>query len=273
VIGPANDDFEDAVVLSGPIGTTTGTNVDADAQPGEPVHAGVGGGASVWWKWEAPINGRARLDTAGSSFDTVLAVYRGSAVDQLAEVVSNDDALGVQSEVKFQATRGQTYRIAVDGFSGAEGTITLNFDLEGQGQSTNDNFAQARVLRGRKGSARGTNRGATAEFGEPIHAGVGGGKSVWWRWRAPVTGRMTFTTIGSNYDTVLAIYRGRRINLLREVASNDDGPGGLDLQSLVTFKARRGKVYRIAVDGFQDAEGDIRLTFRRGRPRPSIAAR
>jgi hypothetical protein len=207
----------------------------------------------------------------------VLAVYVGSEVDRLSEVASNDDAPGsAQSAVEFQTDRGQTYSIAVDGFSGAEGTVALDFELEGQGEGINDNFVQARVLRGRSGAANGTNRGATAEFGEPIHAGVDGGKSVWWRWRAPLRGVVTFTTIGSNFDTVLAVYTRGRIERLREIASNDDGPGGLGLQSLVTFEARRGQVYRIAVDGFQGSEGDIRLTYSRVSPEPptsSVAAR
>ena len=67
---PFNDDFGDAVLLAGASGSETGSNVAATAQPGEPTHAGVGGGSSVWWRWEAPQSGTATLSTFGSDFDT-----------------------------------------------------------------------------------------------------------------------------------------------------------------------------------------------------------
>ena len=43
--------------------------------------AGREGGASVWWTWTAPASGRAVVTTRGSSFDTLLGVYTGTAVD------------------------------------------------------------------------------------------------------------------------------------------------------------------------------------------------
>ncbi len=263
---PANDDFADAIILSGTTASSTGTNRNATSEPGEPVHAGLGGGSSVWWRWTAPVSGRVRIDTRNSNFDTVLAVYRGSRLGRLREVASNDDARGTrQSAVTFQAQVGRIYRIAVDGYGGDEGDIALNLAVTESVRVRNDNFNRAIRLRGRSGRVTGTNRGATAQRGEPVHAGVGGGKSVWWKWRAPRSGRVTFSTRGSNFDTVLAVYRGSRLRRLREVASNDDVMGRL--QSAVTFRARRGRIYRIAVDGYRGAEGDIILSFRQGRGR------
>jgi hypothetical protein len=106
----------------------------------------------------------------------------------------------------------------------------------------------------------GSNQGATSQPGEPVHAGVGGGKSVWWRWRAPASGDTMIATVGSDFDTVLAVYRGGRVRNLSEIASNDDGEG-LGLQSMVRFDAQAGVNYRIAVDGFNGAEGNITLMF------------
>ena len=67
------------------------------------------------------------IDTAGSDFDTLLAVYTGSSVDGLTVVASNDDAIGLQSEVSFTAQQGGAYHIAVDGYSGATGTVALGW--------------------------------------------------------------------------------------------------------------------------------------------------
>ena len=94
----------------------------------------------------------------------------------------------------------------------------------------NDRFGRAIRLRGRSGRVTGTNVGATSQAGEPTHAGWGGGSSVWWKWRAPRTERVVFSTDGSDFDTVLAIYTGGRVARLRERASNDDG-AGVGLQS------------------------------------------
>ena len=66
--------------------------------------------------------------------------------------------------------------------------------------------------------------------------------------------------MGSDFDTVLAVYQGRPVRALTEIASNDDSPG-LGVQSLVRFEAEEGVTYRIAVDGFQGAEGNITLMF------------
>jgi subtilisin family serine protease len=257
---PFNDDFADAVLLAGASGSVTGSNSGATAQPREPNHANLGGGRSVWWRWRAPQDGTATLSTLGSDFDTVLAVYTGPGVGRLTEVAKNDDSGDLlQSWVEFQATGGTTYHVAVDGYAGAEGNIVLSYELDAAG-GNNDNFGRAIVLTGAVGVTTGSNQGATAQPGELVHAGVGGGRSVWWRWRAPASGDTMFATVGSDFDTVLAVYRGGRLRNLREIASNDDGPG-LGLQSMVRFDAEAGLNYRIAVDGFNGAEGNITLMF------------
>jgi hypothetical protein len=126
-----NDNFANAQVISGNSGTVTGSNVWATKEPGEPNHAGNAGGASVWYRWTPSTSGSATIDTIGSNFDTLLAVYIGSAVNSLTLIASNDDIGGgnLQSRVTFSATAGTTYSIAVDGYGGATGNITLNWSL------------------------------------------------------------------------------------------------------------------------------------------------
>jgi hypothetical protein len=59
------------------------------------------------------------MDTFGSSFDTVLAVYTGNVLSNLVYVTSNDDAddTTLQSQVSFNAVGGTVYDIAVDGYN------------------------------------------------------------------------------------------------------------------------------------------------------------
>jgi hypothetical protein len=129
--GPANDQFANRIALSGASATTTGSNRYATKESGEPAHAGITGGASVWWTWTAPASGTCAIDTAGSAFDTLLGVYTGGAVTGLDEVASNDDAPGLNtSAVSFAATAGTTYQIAVDGYTATtQGAIKLTLAL------------------------------------------------------------------------------------------------------------------------------------------------
>jgi thiol-disulfide isomerase/thioredoxin len=121
---PANDNFADAIQVTGTNFTVHGSNVNATREPGEPNHAHQPGGKSVWWTWQAPQTGYATLSTLGSvssvsgELDTLLGVYRGSVVSNLTEVAYNDDGpIDLTSQVTFHAIAGTTYQIAVDGYS------------------------------------------------------------------------------------------------------------------------------------------------------------
>ena len=266
---PPNDAFVDAVTLVGTSVNTLGWNAGASTEAGEPAHAGNAGGASVWWTWTAPVNGTVTVSTAGSTIDTVLAVYTGTTVDTLTEVASNDnESLGLfTSSVTFQATLGTTYYIAVDGFNygaGADlGGILLSLGVEGS--TLNDDFANRIVQSGPSVSTTGTNAIATLEAGEPMHAGNAGGASVRWTWTAVADGNVTISTAGSNFDTVLGVYTGWDVSALIEVASNDDESAGVTT-SLVTFAAVAGTVYQIAVDGSGGVMGNVQLSIQGASP-------
>jgi subtilisin family serine protease len=127
--GPANDAFANGELLSGTSGSTAGTTVDATKETGEPNHAGNPGGHSVWYRWTAPASGLLTVNLAGSDFDTLLAVYTGTAVNALTSRAANDDFGGPQSRLSVKVTAGSTYRIAVDGKAGAQGAVALSWSL------------------------------------------------------------------------------------------------------------------------------------------------
>lgn len=137
VNGPSanNDNFANAITLSGLSGSTTGNNASATRQSGEPIHyQNVTGNKSVWWRWTPSSTGHARISLSGSGFDTVLAVYTGSSLTGLTQIASNDDSreLGsLQSLVDFEATSGTAYYIAVDTYSSSTtgGSISLAYSL------------------------------------------------------------------------------------------------------------------------------------------------
>jgi hypothetical protein len=126
---PLNDNFANRILLSGEIIVANGNNVDATREVGEPFHWNTTGGKSVWWTWTAPNSGLASINTIGSDFDTLLAVYTGSSVSGLTLVTNNDDAVSVQSVVEFDAIANTTYQIAVDGYGVGADTSTGNIVL------------------------------------------------------------------------------------------------------------------------------------------------
>jgi uncharacterized repeat protein (TIGR01451 family) len=88
----------------------------------------VTGGRSVWWRWTASVAGSVSLDSHGSNFDTLLAVYSGNAVNALTTIAGNDNdgGAGGVSGLTFHAEAGATYHFAIDGKAGASGNLYLN---------------------------------------------------------------------------------------------------------------------------------------------------
>ena len=271
---PVNDSFADALRLTGVGGISRRTTAGATKQPAEPAHAGNRGGASVWYRWQAPTDGQWRFYTPGSAFNTLLGVYTGSGVDALTEVGSSDDVSSTDqtSSVAIVARAGTEYWIAVDGFRSAtgfaaSGNFNLYWELVGPDPAlpSNDDFASARALSGTGGHATATNRTATKQAGEPAHAGSAGGASVWFKWTADATGSVLFDTPGSSFDTLLGVYTGSSIGALQEVAANDDiaynhwWPSGRYRESYVSWPAEQGQTYYIAVDGKAGARGSVYL--------------
>ena len=270
---PANDNFTNAAALSGLPANATGTNVDATTESGEPELTDIVGtpaGRSVWWSWTAPSDGDVTVDTCGSSFDTVLAVYTGGSVEALTPVARNDIAFddcggtdqSGDSKLSFTADSGQVYRIAVDGsvpywLSDMTGSIALA--LNKSPQPANDDFANAAVLTeyaNEQAAVQQTNAGASKETGEPNHAGDAGGHSVWWSWTAPRSGLVYFYACGPAVGTVLAVYTGDSVGALSEVAS---APADIHCGSDLRFRASAGQTYHIAVDGAGGAIGGFYL--------------
>ena len=125
------DDFDQRIPLIGaPVTYVDLQNTGATKETGEPNHAGNTGGKSVWWTWTAPTSGSVTLTTAGSNFRNALAVYTGSAVTNLTGIAANLAGVGTNtSQVTFSAFSGAAYQIAVDGFNGATGSVTLNLSM------------------------------------------------------------------------------------------------------------------------------------------------
>ena len=129
---PSNDNFTNRLTLQGLTVNTNRTNAQATREPDEPIHAQTFGDTSVWFTWTAPTEGAVRFSTEGSSFDTLLGVYTGTTLATLTEVASSDDIdfeAGIfTSAVTFDVQAGEVFQIAVDGFDGEAGQISLHIE-------------------------------------------------------------------------------------------------------------------------------------------------
>ena len=236
---PVHDDFGDAAPIGGLQGAVSGDTSRATHEPGEPEH-GAGAAHSVWYSWTAPTDRRVTFDTTGSAPGTVAAIYRGDGVGALTRV-------GVPgATVAIDASAGSTYRIAVDGPGGA-------FVLGWLGvPPANDAFASATELTGASGELVASNELAAHEAVDPA-----GNHSVWYRWRAPASGRVRWQLGDASFDfPQLWVYTGTNPAHLTMVGSE--------------FDAVAGTEYRIAVSSYyQEETGSFVLTWGDAPPVPA----
>ena len=254
-----NDSFAVPRVLAGSVGAVEQRSWSATKEPNEPSHADNFGGQSVWFRWSAPVSGPVAVRTDGSNFDTLLAVYVGSALGALTPVAKNDNCCpgaldpitGLPyetSRVVFNAFAGTTYMIAVDGHNGGTGALSGTIRLSWDARPPNDGFNAAETISG-TGRWEGFNVGATKQPGEPDHCGNEGGASVWYRWTAPFSESVDVAAagdLGFFYRPCITVYQGSWGALTKVAggfwASNDHFWEA-------TFDATAGTSYLIAVEG------------------------
>ncbi|MCC6232329.1 MAG: hypothetical protein IT580_06765 [Verrucomicrobiales bacterium] len=145
-----------------------------------------------------------------------------------------------------------------------------------QGAAFSDAFGERETVVTAAGELTGTNATATRESGEPRHAHRAGGHSVWIQWVAPADGLAEWSSAGSTFDLVLAIYEVRRegtgFESLRTVVERDDDDSAVPS---LPFPVKAGQTFAIAVDGYGGAVGEIKLTwqlFATGTPIPVLTS-
>ncbi|MBL8898970.1 MAG: hypothetical protein JNM84_15120 [Planctomycetes bacterium] len=202
----------------------------------------------VWFRFTAPSSADYRFETCGSSFDTVIGLYSGSCAS-LTSIACNDDACGFGSSLTASLVRNTTYYLAVAGFNGATGNITVT--VTGGIGYANDECAGALPL------AVGVNApyttiGATTSTAPGAFSCGGGANDAWHSFTAPCDGDWVFETCGSGFDTVVQLYSGT-CGALTSIQCNDDFCG---LQSRVSAPGlTTGQTVYLRVGGFNGAQG------------------
>jgi hypothetical protein len=183
-----------------------------------------------------------------------VVIPTGSATATITIAATDDTLVEATEKVKLTLSTRSGYSV-----NWTRSTATVQI-ADNDVRPVNDAFAKRLVVAA--GTVTGTNVSASRETREPNPAGVSGGKSVWWSWKAPAAGAVSISTAGSSFDTALGVYTGSNVRILRTIATNDDADyeNGVST-SQVTFTAVKGTTYQILVDGYHGAEGDITLNI------------
>jgi hypothetical protein len=206
------------------------------------------GSGDTSFAWEVPYSGRFRFDTEGSSFDTVLAIQDGVCSGK--ELACNDDAAGSSdSEVTLDLIRGQNVTIVVDGYDGAEGSVAAHItevrncpDLELDSSAVPSKLSDdIGTYIDRYTSACG------AMAGSPDFVAT---------FTARASGVYSFSTQGSDFDTVLGVFEGPCGTT--EVACSDDY---MVSTSRVSIGLLAGQEVTVVVDGYGGDQGNFQLSL------------
>ena len=215
---------------------------------------------NIWFCYTASCTGEATVSLAGSSYDTMLAVYDGcECYPTLNDMIECNDDSGNsrQSEIVFDAVAGNQYLIEVGGYALEAGQGRLSVSCEGvqPPPSSKDNCENAKPVGDVKDLAFDTTDATFDGQGLCMRS-----RNIWFCYTATCTGEATVSLAGSSYDTMLAVYDGCECypTLNDMIECNDDA--GNSRQSEIVFDAVAGNQYLIEVGGYALEAGQGRLS-------------
>jgi len=259
--GVGNDDFANAEVVTS--ASFAGTTVGATVEAGEPNVSR--GDASAWYSWTPAEPEMAYVVPMSEGTGTIVHVYRGSSLSDLAEVdisssAGGADAGGDGAAVAVPAIEATSYSIQVVDPVADEAPFSFSLVQPDAGPPANDDFASATSLdtalafaatgSGTDSSAaQGTTAGATVETGEAGPNASAPAHSVWYYVDIPLPGAGGPVTVSLAASPLpnepsglsLVAFTGDNLAGLQQVATST---GGL----LAIPPSTQGRVF-IAVDG------------------------
>ena len=244
VAAPPNDNFAQQQPLPGLEGQLNGTTVGATFEPNEPFSM-FSERASVWYRWVAPVNGRARFSASGRSNSMTLAVYAGSGFGnfQRQRLLENLS----ETSTTFDAVASTPYYIQIA--TQPDSTTPFELSYYQQPAPANDDFARAITLAGSDGQIQLSILGATREAGE---TGLSlSDISVWYRIRPTVSGTARFAASGTEASTV-TVYTGTSVSNLVKVSP---------FISTNPFEVTAGTIYAVRVSGLPRFGGTSSLSY------------
>jgi hypothetical protein len=251
----SNDNMADATVVNSlPFDDAT-KSLGATTEPGEPspncaLYAIEG---TVWYSFTAPADMPVVIDTAGSDFAAVVAVWTADPFGYSQHACNNGFLFSLSTRFAFQATHGVTYLIQVGRnsllYSGAD---RLTIHMEAGVRPANDNFADAAEISAIPSSISADIVAATTEAHEPKSSCAFGPilNTVWYRYTPASDTYVLADTAGSDVASHdLTVYQGPSLGNLTQIACG--WPFGSPSHQLA-FLAKAGQTYYLqaAAEGF-----------------------
>ncbi|MDM8562113.1 hypothetical protein QUF54_02045 [Candidatus Marithioploca araucensis] len=254
-----NDNLADAIEITGEFFYNVQDTKNAMSE--EVTASCAPNGTSVWYQYTPSIDQKVILDTLGSNYDTALSIWTDHP---LTEIACNDDE-GIrdtqQSEIGETLTAGTTYYIRVTGeMDNEEASETRLLVFHATFLPENDDIANAIQIKLPYTSTQNTTY-ATLESSEAISkCGLQESTSVWYEYTPSTKQQVSFSTKGSDYDTVLSIWTGKA-DSLTEWGCNDDAitTDEEEQTSQTSLPLKAKKTYFIKVSGPADKTGNLAL--------------
>jgi hypothetical protein len=284
---PANDLFANRLSVVGNVVTMTGNVAEATSELGEPSIAD-NAGRSLWWTWTPAEDGLLQLSGQGiislfdgETFSTLRllrteALFRQSPVGGWSPPVVLPGSPGAWISGLIPVRAGVAYQVRLDSnectFRPPSNSLPIP-RCQAMGTDLRIEFVVYPVasdsFAGRKSVAEGVtllftrNDDAATEPGEPANPS-GAGRSVWWSWTAPATGRYTVDRIGELLAAV-SFFRGDQLSSLERVADLQVTPlivRPWPSPPSLTFAIRSGEVLALRGDALPGQRTNAPIAFR-----------
>lgn len=198
-----------------------------------------GAGPEAAFLFHAPQTGIYDFDTRYSYGDAVLGVVAEDCYG--AQLACNDDTYELDSAVTLSMTEGQTIALIVEHLSGEPGDFSLNISLSPSQETCGlDLGSDIGTLWSGDLSIPNTEEPREWECG-------GSDPAITFRWRAPESALFDFSTMGSNFDTVMIL---RTDCTSESITCNDDTQYAQGLTSQILYEMVEGQVVVIEISTF-----------------------
>ncbi|WP_437486264.1 MXAN_6577-like cysteine-rich protein [Sorangium sp. So ce1014] len=230
-----------------------GTTLDADTYFG--LACVAAGSTEVVYRFTAGEVGTYTFDTAGSSYDTAIAVLGFAACDELA---CNDDRGRAEAGASVALDEGEGVLVVVSGYNGAQGDFVLSIDRAAPPVCPVGNIDSTLPQ---------AVNGDTWTLGDALVPTCGSldTPDASYTFTAPYTGRYVFDTAGSSYDTVLELRNGTCAGPV--ISCNNDNTWAGTTSRIVASLSARQTVVAI-VDGIAGESGPFTLNVTEYVPAP-----
>ncbi|XYH99070.1 MXAN_6577-like cysteine-rich protein [Sorangium sp. So ce1128] len=243
-------DYEDIGATAPQV--VTGTTLGADTYFG--LACVAAGSTEMVYRFTAEQAGGYRFDTAGSSYDTAIALLTTDICDELA---CNDDRGGPEASASLRLDEGQAVFVVVSGYNGAQGDFVLSIDPLAPPTCPSGTIEPTLPR---------TITGDTRLLGDAIAPSCGSidTPDSSYTFTAPRAGRYIFDTYGSSYDTILELRSGTCSGSV--ISCSDNAAEGE--QSRVVANLTAGQTVVAIVDGVDGAAGPFTLNVTEYIPPP-----